>query len=82
VDSLHFAVFLNFPGGQFTNIKQLFLLAVFQRSCQQAAYAVNTLPADFLAIVTQRLVNAKYRAVKSCLVSTQHIGELEQDFTA
>jgi hypothetical protein len=30
------------------------------RLCQQAAYEVNSLPADFLAIATQGLVNAKY----------------------
>jgi hypothetical protein len=29
-------------------------------NCQKAAYEVNSLAADFLAINTQRLVNAKY----------------------
>jgi hypothetical protein len=36
------------------------ILALFRRLCQQAAYKVNYLLADFLAIATQGLVNHKY----------------------
>jgi hypothetical protein len=35
---------------------------MFRHLCQQAAYEVDSLPADFLAIATQGLVNAKYSA--------------------
>jgi hypothetical protein len=34
---------------------------VIRRLCQQVAYEVNSMTADFLAIATQGLVNAKYR---------------------
>jgi hypothetical protein len=35
--------------------------AAFQRLCQKVTSDVNSLPADFLAIAKQRLVNAKHR---------------------
>jgi hypothetical protein len=42
-------------------LMNLIILAVFRPLCQQVAYEVNSLPADFLAIATQGLVNAKYQ---------------------
>jgi hypothetical protein len=36
------------------------MCASFLRLCQLVSYEVNSLPPDFLAIATQRLVNAKY----------------------
>jgi hypothetical protein len=44
---------------EFTNGKQLFRQC-FDPLCQQVAYEVNFLPADFLVIATQGLVNTKY----------------------
>jgi hypothetical protein len=57
---------------EFTNVKQLF----------RQRFDLYYLPADFLAIATQRLGMPNIGAVKSCLTSTQHEGESEQDFTA
>jgi hypothetical protein len=37
------------------------IYAVLRCLCQQVAYEAKYLPADFLAIATQGLVNAKYR---------------------
>jgi hypothetical protein len=45
---------------EFTNVKQLFM-PYYQRTCQQVTYEGNSLPADFLAIASKRLVNVKYR---------------------
>jgi hypothetical protein len=68
--------------GEFTKVKQLFW-PVFRCLCRQAAYEVNYLPLDFLAIATQGLVNAKYRGSQILpRVYTPHKGQLEQDFTA
>jgi hypothetical protein len=57
-------------------------MAAYQRLCQQVTYEVITLPADLLAIATQKLVNDKYRAVKSYLAPTHRKGKSEQDFAA
>jgi hypothetical protein len=43
--------------GEFTNVKQLFRQRF--EACVNT-YEVNSLPADFLAIATQGLVNANY----------------------
>jgi hypothetical protein len=43
------------------NVPQATIWAAFWRLCQQVTYEVNFLPADILAIATQRLANAKYQ---------------------
>jgi hypothetical protein len=58
--------------GEFTNIKHLFRQRI-DLYCQQVTYEVNSMPADFLAIATQRLVIAKYWVSKilPCAYSAQ-----------
>jgi hypothetical protein len=67
-------------GGEFTNVKQLFKQPF--DACVNKSLMKKILSADFLAIATQRLVNAKHQCSQILPCPTQHKGESEQDFTA
>jgi hypothetical protein len=56
---LQVAVWPNNLGGGI-HLCDAIIEAAFRHRFRQVAYQVNSLPADFLAIATQRLVNAKY----------------------
>jgi hypothetical protein len=69
-------------GGEFTNVKQLFRPAAFRHPCQQVTCEDDFLPADFLAIATQILKNAKYWGSQILLRAYPSQKGMEQDFAA